>query len=341
MSGRRRGNAPAVEESDQAAVEATDTEISTTEGSTEISITEGSTEGNPTQVTNQAEAGTEAGTEQVEASTAEPVLDLGPFKTAVSTAVAHRDTETGIVADEHLRPPVAAYAELKGTKAKGAAKRWLAEQMARLLNDLDAVQARAFMVIQNALITTPGTQPRPPADPAEAYVQNYAVLLAAVGHLEGIPPVGISEDWPDQVNTLKARLLGDVARYSAWETSTDKDKGEAPKVDALAVRAYRLAAGRPSPARRTSTSTGPRSPRVGGTRSVETHIQEAFADLEEGDSLTVQQIVNFRSAEYGDDAPSSGAVSARLFPRSGNCTLKGVEPVADLNGKRGARKVAA
>lgn len=331
MSGRRRGNAPAAEDSDQAAVEAAESAQPTQPS------TEGSQPSEPTQPTE----GTPPAEAAQTAPPAEVPLDLGPFKAAVLAAVGHRDTETGIVADEHLRPPVAAYGDLKGTKAKGAAKRWLAEQMERLLNDLDAIQARAFMVVQNALITFPGTQPRPPADPAEAYVQTYAVLLAAVSHLEGRPPAGISDNWPDQVNELKARLEGDVARYAAWETSTAEDKGEAPKVDALAVRAYRLVVPRPSTARRSAASAGPRSPRVGGTRSVSAHIQEAFANLDEGDALTVQEIVNFRSAEYGDDAPSSGAVSARLFPRSGNCTLKGVQPVADLNGKRGARKVAA
>lgn len=74
-------------------------------------------------------------------------------------------------------------------------------------------------------------------------------------------------------------------------------------------------------------------------RDVGAHIQHAFGDLRPGDFLTIQQISRTKSPEYGDDAPSPGAISARLFPRDGRpSSIAGVEPARD-GGVRGAKKV--
>lgn len=79
--------------------------------------------------------------------------------------------------------------------------------------------------------------------------------------------------------------------------------------------------------------------RASGTRrDIGAHIVSAFEGLPEGAFLTVGQIRSHRSEEYGDEFPSAGAISARLFPSSGRCTVPGVEPGENGRGVRGARR---
>lgn len=62
-------------------------------------------------------------------------------------------------------------------------------------------------------------------------------------------------------------------------------------------------------------------------------IGSAFADVESGTFLTVAQIANKAGL------PSQGAVAARLFPKSGTCTVTGVVPTeATATSPKGATK---
>ncbi|MBN1091957.1 DUF262 domain-containing protein [Blastococcus sp. TML/M2B] len=84
------------------------------------------------------------------------------------------------------------------------------------------------------------------------------------------------------------------------------------------------------------------APRSEATRrDIGAHIVSAFAGLPEGAFLTVREIRAHRSDEYGDEFPSAGAISARLFPSSGRCTVPGVEPGENERGVRGARRITA
>ncbi|RKN47716.1 DUF262 domain-containing protein [Micromonospora endolithica] len=74
-------------------------------------------------------------------------------------------------------------------------------------------------------------------------------------------------------------------------------------------------------------------------RDIAAHITSAFAALASGAFLTVQEIRNHRSDEYGAEFPSAGAISARLFPVTGRCSVPGVEPGMNERGVRGARKL--
>lgn len=74
-------------------------------------------------------------------------------------------------------------------------------------------------------------------------------------------------------------------------------------------------------------------------RDIAAHIGSAFFSQPSGAFLTVNEIRNHRSEEYGDEFPSAGAISARLFPATGRCTVSGVEPGVNERGVRGARKV--
>lgn len=53
-----------------------------------------------------------------------------------------------------------------------------------------------------------------------------------------------------------------------------------------------------------------------GRHSAAKHIAEAFAHRAEGTFLTVSQIANFHSREYGSSRPSSGTIDAALHGQS-------------------------
>jgi Protein of unknown function DUF262/Protein of unknown function (DUF1524) len=84
-----------------------------------------------------------------------------------------------------------------------------------------------------------------------------------------------------------------------------------------------------------STST----PAPSKLRDIGQHIVNAFAGLEDGDFLTINEIRIVPSPQYpANDLPSQGAISARLFPgNGGHTTVPGVVGVI-VDGRRGARK---
>ncbi|WP_431974787.1 DUF262 domain-containing protein [Micromonospora haikouensis] len=73
-------------------------------------------------------------------------------------------------------------------------------------------------------------------------------------------------------------------------------------------------------------------------RDIAAHIVSALSSQAAHTFLTINEIRNHRSAEYGDEFPSAGAISARLFPATGNCTVPGVVPGVNERGVRGARR---
>lgn len=74
-------------------------------------------------------------------------------------------------------------------------------------------------------------------------------------------------------------------------------------------------------------------------RNVVAHLEQVFAPLASGTFLTIAQIVKTRSDEYGDDRPSPGAISARLFPVDPARQVRGFLMPMTLGGVRGAIKV--
>lgn len=81
------------------------------------------------------------------------------------------------------------------------------------------------------------------------------------------------------------------------------------------------------------------APRRAG--SAQRDIVSAFEALPEAAFLTVREIRAHRSDDDVDEFPSAGAISARLFPSSGRCTVTGVEPGENERGVRGARRRSA
>lgn len=87
----------------------------------------------------------------------------------------------------------------------------------------------------------------------------------------------------------------------------------------------------------TSPAEPPVDRKRSGRRDIGAHIVQVFDGLPDGTFLTISAIAKRATPEYPDAAASPGAISARLFPASGYCTVPGVTPVR-RDGVRGATK---
>lgn len=286
---------------------------------------------------------TETPTEAVEAEAteaapkAEVVIDLTAFQAAANEAVAQADTSTGEVAPAVLEPVVKEYRLLDGIKAKNAAKAWLVEQMKAQMDAQSIVGARSFLQLSEGMTAgSASSGPKTPTDPTQAFVQAEATLrLAAVLHEPG---EGVTEGWEEKVVELVESSTDAATAYLAWLKSDAEDKGDEPETTAVVKNAVKLALGKAAKVGGRAAGSG--STFTGERRSIGAHIDSAFAEVEPGTFLTVAEIRKHRSEAYGDNPPSAGAISARLFPQSGNCTVEGVEPGTNGKGNKGATKLA-
>jgi hypothetical protein len=278
-------------------------------------------------VTTTAPEATEPQTEDTAAAVAdeaaEETVDLSAFEAAVESAVSERDPDTGELATAQAEPAVVEYRKLSGQKAKAAARSAVSDKMRDAMSDTNFTLARAYMVISDSLSSAPtggGRAGRTPTNPTDAYVEQDAAIRLAPLFLE--QPEGLDEDWADKVNAILAEAEPQVEQYKAWVA--EGAEGDAPEVHPVVVRAAKMASGRAAGRR----SSGSRAPFTGTRRDIAKHITEAFEGKGSGEFLSVAQIRAFKSSEYGDDAPSAGAISARLFPtREGAvCTIEGIEP---------------
>jgi len=304
----------------------------TTEENTVTTATEAPAE-TPTEAP-AADPATEAPAE-APAEAAAPV-DLTAFLAAVDAAVAQRDESTGELPVAAFEPVTAEYRKLDGLKAKNAAKATVAERMKDAMNALDMPTARAHMLINtNALVaqSAKGGGEKPPADPKVAFTERLQAILLAYRLVASEAPEGVD------VATIQAGddLVTQAQALAAYNANEAEDKGEAPESSAVVRAALKLATGKATGGRKAGVGTGSNG---GVRRDIGAHIESAFADVEAGTFLTVAEIRVHKSAEYGDEPPSAGAISARLFPASGNSTVKGVTPGTNDKGTRGATKLA-
>jgi hypothetical protein len=263
----------------------------------------------------------------------EKPIDLGPFQAAVGTAVQSADPDDGSLTDEAQAPVQAAYRELDGQKAKNAAKSWLQEKMKEEMNALNIGGARTYMQLGDNLTAGATGAQRPPADPTEAFVQRAASLQLATQLLRA--PEGV-EGLDERVAKAVAEASEQAQALQVWTENEAEDKGDAPTANAVASTAVKLAT-----AKVRKSSGGGGGTGDGVRRDIGKHISEAFEGVPSGTFLTVAQIRGHKSTEYGDIQPSAGAISARLFPSSGKCTVEGITPGQSTDGKgnRGATKV--
>jgi hypothetical protein len=283
-----------------------------------------------TEVPAQAEASTT--TESTEKP--KTVIDLSGFETAVEEAVAQRDESTGDLSVEALAPAISAYRALDGIAAKNKAKTLLTDKMRDAMSSLDIQLARSYMVVQDNLSAgTTAKAERQPADPTEAYVQRQVGLDLARALI--VRPEGVADDAEARAEKLYSEVFPQAEQYLAWSNDESDTKGDEPDVPAFVKGAVKLAQGK-------AAKVG--GSRVGGTSSGERHdigehIRQAFENVPSGQFLTIAEIRNSKSTEYGDNPPSAGAISARLFPQSGKCSLEFVTPGQNDKGNRGATKV--
>lgn len=274
---------------------------------------------------------------------------ISGFVAAAETASEARDESTGTVPEAQIAEVNKAYAALDGIKLKNAAKRYLNEALKGAMNVRDVVKARSFMDLNENLKATgskkagKAREPKAPVDPTEAFVERVTVLNLAAQLVGEVVPEGVAEDWADKAETLIGETnLDQIAAYRTWLLSDAEDKGDAPEVSATIQAAVKLSLGRsakPGKAPKRAGGNGGGSTYDGPRRDIGKHILEAFADKPSGHFMLISDIRKFKSSEYGDDHPSAGAISSRLFPNSGGpCTVEGVTQATNEKGDKGGVK---
>lgn len=281
---------------------------------------------------------TESTEAPAEDKASEAPIDLTEFNAAVDAAIEGKDATTGEVAPAFIEPVTKAYRALQGVKAKNAAKSSLQDKMVEFMNKVDIYTARAYLALSEAVKSaggsTGGGSGKTPADPTEAYIAKYVTLRLAL-ELSTVPE-GVAEDWKDKAAALYKSSLESANGYVAWQANEAEDKGDAPEVSSIVKTAVKLSTNKQV---RASGGGKASTPYTGERRDIAKHIQQAFDGLESGAFLTIAEIRNATSEEYGDQPPSAGAISARLFPKSGGkCTVTGVVPTTSDKGHKGAVK---
>lgn len=277
---------------------------------------------------------TEPTTTEAPAEVEKPI-DLTGFQSAVADALESKDVSTGDVPKDSLEAVNKSYRELEGgVKAKNAARTWIDEQMKLAISeDKDIVKAKAFVMLKDNLSAgSSGGAAKAPADPTTAFINKVAALQVASTLVASDVPEGVSEDWATQAESLVGSLGEQVDSYAAWLANESEDKGDAPEVSPVVRQAFKLAAGKASGG----------SGRVAGgpRRDIGKHLEQVFESLDKGAFLTVNEIAKAQSTEYGDDRPSAGAVSARLFPKGKDAYEgNGIKAVAEEGKSRGAVKL--
>lgn len=302
------------------------------------------------EVTNEKESTvTDTVTEAVPETPAEAVvevpIDLTEFIAAVDTAIPQADEATGQLPLAAVDPVNVVYRGLEGIKAKNAAKRYLSEHMRDEMTKSNFTIARTYLQLQDSLTVSGGPKDgktrteKVPADPTEAFVQKAATLRLAINLVADAVPEGVGADWADKAKALVESSTESATGYIAWLLDESEDKGDEPETSNVVKAAVKLSLGKSAKVGSTAKAASTGSTYVGERRDIAKHIAEAFEGVDSGTFMTIADIRKFVSAEYGTNLPSAGAISARLFPSSGKCTLDGVVPSQNEKGNKGATKV--
>lgn len=271
-------------------------------------------------------------------------VDFTEFSAAAEAAVAQRDEATGELPLVAIEPVVVLYRALPTVKAKNAAKKILEAGVKAGMDALNIQQARAWMQLNDSMTSAKPEKAakesaeKTPVDPSLAYVDRLASIRLALDLALGNAPEGVDADAAvEKVKALVGDTSGQAATYLAWLTNEAEDKGDEPDVSQVAKAAARLSLGKGGGLKAPKSSGGDRKVFEGERRDIGKHIAEAFAGVESGTFLKISEIRSFKSEEYGDDAPSAGAINNRLFPAKGECNIEGITP-GMVDGKRGATK---
>lgn len=266
-------------------------------------------------------------------------LEIPEFEEFVQQVVENEvDKATGTVSDEGLKQIADEYRSLDGAKRKARARAFAERQMFAAVESGDIVLAKAYVSVGENMKsdTKKKTSKRPgrkPADNTAVFAQKSAVLDLA--RALAVMPDNVDEDKArEQAEKMYQDAYEATENYIAWLQFDKDERGEEPEVEPFVKQAAKLALGkaaRPSASRSTASSySGPR-------RSVKNHIASAFADVPVGTFLKISEIAGHTSDEYGDDHPSSGAVTSAL--NSKNFDLPHIE-AGERDGNKGATRVA-
>lgn len=294
----------------------------------------------------EAPASTDTSTEAPEAKAEKPAeapIDLTAFEAAVDKAVEDtegRDAATGELSAALIESVNVEFRKLEGAKAKNKARALLNGLLKDTMNKMDPAEmpkARSYMILSDGLSAgSAAKSERTPADPTEAFVQRMVGLKLAVELAQANVPEGVDAGWTTKANELYEASKAKANELFAWATSDAEDKGDEPETTPVVRSAVKLAQGKAAKVGGAVRSGGSGD---GVRRDIGKHIESAFADVESGTFLTVAQIRAHRSDEYGDNPPSAGAISARLFPTSGKGTsVPGIVAGQNDAGKKGATK---
>ena len=259
------------------------------------------------------------------------------FQTVAQKVVGDRDEATGLT-EEQIAPVVEVFRKLDGAKFYNKAREWVMDQVtdAVMPPTEDMKLAKAWVKIKDSLKAATPPRAKKPADPTEQYIHQRYMLGLAANLIEDNLPDGLAEDWEEQFNKFDEDHAGQVETYQAWLADESDDKGGEPEVDKVVGDAFKLATKKI----KRSGGGGKRRPSDAAKRSTFNHIQQVFASLPVGKQLTVAEIANADSEEYGDDHPSPGAINQRLF-KEGDKKPELPEGIEAIDSKpRSAKKVA-
>lgn len=274
---------------------------------------------------------------------AKPEVDLSEFEAAVQAAIDSRDPSTGTVPEAQADAVKTAYQALSvGGKSKS--KTHLLNVMTAGVEGGDLSTAMAASQLQKVLVPKASGSSKPkeekaPADPNEAVATQLAILRTAFVYLQDNLPEGAELEAVKAKTAELGTTAGEqLAGYLEWlgrdEPAEGTEDAAEPDVSTVTKKAAKLVLTKV----RVATSGGGGSSYSGPRRSVSTHITQVFEGKASGDFMSIAEIANASSEEYGSDKVSSGAVTARLFPTEGECSLTDVKP-GTQDGKRGAIKL--
>lgn len=283
--------------------------------------------------------------------------NMKEFMSAVESAVVseERDQGSGELPTAIVETVTLPFSKVRAKKDREELQAYLTNKMSEFMVADSVPLARTYMQLLMATKNLTVSRPQisaTPVDPTEAWVAHVTALLLSSNFASPVPE-GVAENWQDLVRAKRDSLLEQAAKYITWHEAnhakSDEEKEKAPEVDAIVLRAAQIASGKgatkaPRKNAKPGTSAAPaeRVPFTGQRRDIAVHVQSAFANLDSGAWLSIGEIVNHRSEEYGDVKPSQGAIGARLYPNDGGaCTIEGVIPeIRNVDGrdKKGARK---
>lgn len=278
-----------------------------------------------------------AQTEAPAETEADPHQDsLDEFNSAVKRALSEADQTTGTVDKAHLEAAVLAYRAITGgIKYKNLGKKWLQGEISKAINEARFPNAVTLNAINEQIQAGAATAEPVSIDPKEDYGKLVAAHTTALDYLrENVPAEASGYEVPDTETAFE-----EISNYLDWEGAEDRDEDDKPELGDIATAALAILKGKKArKARAKGASTGVRAVSYDGPRrSVANHIESAFEGVESGTFLKITEIVNHTSEEYGDDHPSSGAVAAALFPKSGKSReWSNLRPATDDQGVKGA-----